>query len=395
MATMAIMERPPPLGDLKSQSRLSRTGALISGSDHQRQMQQRPPSSQCSQRSWSSSGQQSGLGPPLPPSARTGLMHSESAPSLMPNTRPASNLASLKNVRLQRQPRAPEGLQSAIWSDGHSHLGDDSWPAHAVPLWVFTGKDRIKPEYKEEVKFTLHDEKYINFAVRLKCGVGDRYGGGSVGIIHSPDRSETYPGAEGQLIQITEVMVQPNNTVVITAVGDLGFRVLESWMPRGLMGLQLGFIEAIPGAGKRVVSIFDTCVRDPSMILFAKMARVVPGLADALSSGGPFTIFLPTSEAITNLGFFEDDLLQRSDLDQLLGCHMCRGKVLSDAMYSGRTFQALDGTILHMTFQQWPRGNPRVNEVPVQHMDILCLNGVIHTLCGMMSPSPACERRRR
>lgn len=332
--------------------------------------------------------------PPNPPSARTGLMFSRSAPSLTPRGGQADMVASMKGVHLRRKNAKPESVPKAVWSDSNAHLDADAWPHHAVPLWVFHGKDRPRPGYKEEVRFTLREEKYINYCVRMRCGLGDHYNGGAVGLVYSPDRSEAVPGTEGQLITIIDVIVQPNNTVSITAVGDVHFRVKSSWMPRGMMGLQMAQIEAA-GQAEKLDSILDTCATEPNMTIFARMMAAVPSLANELRGGGPYTVFVPTNEALGNLGISEQELLESPYLESIVGCHICPGKVPCGQLYSGRTFQAVDGTILQVTFARWPRGCPSVNEVPIEHMDISCSNGVVHSIVGLLSATPAPSRRRR
>eukprot|EP00928_Gymnodinium_smaydae_P079918 TRINITY_DN63745_c0_g1_i1.p2 TRINITY_DN63745_c0_g1~~TRINITY_DN63745_c0_g1_i1.p2 ORF type:complete len:442 (+),score=63.95 TRINITY_DN63745_c0_g1_i1:146-1471(+) len=389
------LSKPP---SVRSSGGLRHTGALISGGSGIPQEQPlRPPSSnRSSARSLASSIEYNQVehGPPNPPSARTGLMFSRSAPSLTPRGGQAEMVASMKNVHLRRRNAKPEGVPKAVWSDSNAHLDADAWPHHAIPLWVFHGKDRPRPGFKEEVRFTLREEKYINFCVRLHCGVGDHYNGGAVGLVYSPDRSEAVPGTEGQLITIIDVNVQPNNTVAITAVGDVHFKVKDSWMPRGMMGLQMAHIEA-SGQTEKLDNVLETCATEPNMTLFAKLMAAVPHIAEQLQSGGPFTVFVPTNDALANLGLSEQEMLESPHLEYIVGCHICPGRVACEAMYSGRTLQALDGTILQVTFTRWPRGAPSVNEVPIEHMDINCTNGVIHSIVGMMNPAPAPSRRRR
>merc|ERR1719210_2794143 len=105
------------------------------------------------------------------------------------------------------------------------------------------------------------------------------------------------------------------------------------------------------------------------------MLTAVPQLATELGGNGPFTVFVPTNEAFMNLGLSEDELLERPDLESLLRCHIVPGKVTCEAMYSGRTLQALDGSILQMTFARWPRGLPSVNEVPFEQRMSKCSTG--------------------
>lgn len=334
-------------------------------------------------------------GPPPPPSGRTGMLHSNSAPTIEPMNGLARNLPSLKNVTMTRQVQRSETVPKAVWSDSNAHLNEDEWPAHAVALWVFTGKDRPRPGFREEVRFTLRDERYINFCVRLRCGLGDRYGGGSVGIVHSADRSEADVGSEGQLISITDVCIQPNNTVIITAIGDVPFRVKRAWMPRGLRGLQLAFIEAA-GMGSHLASIVRTCSTEPCLTIFGRMLTALPELSDYLDGSGKFTVFAPTNEALYNLGMNEEELLSSPDLEALVLCHVCPNlKAPSEALYNGRTLRAMDGTVLQVNFLRWPKGAPSVNDVPLEHLDVFCTNGVIHTITGLLRPAPAPIARKR
>jgi len=275
-----------------------------------------------------------------------------------------------------------------------AHL-EERWPAHAVPLFLFVGRDRPRPAYREEVRFTLRDEKYVNFGLRLKCGTGDRYMGGSVGLVYSADSSEALPGTEGQLAMITDIIVNPDNSVVVSAVGDLNFHVLQSWMPRGLRGMQLAFIDVDPPSEPIHRPIAETCGRQASLQLFARLVSAAESVAQTLTSGGPFTAFVPTDAALrATLARDEERLMARPDhLEAILQCYICYEQVLSEAMYTGRVMKALDGTMLMVTFTTWPKGGPRVNDVPIEHMDIRCSNGVIHAIAGPLSPAPAARQR--
>eukprot|EP00929_Paragymnodinium_shiwhaense_P120134 TRINITY_DN92022_c0_g1_i1.p1 TRINITY_DN92022_c0_g1~~TRINITY_DN92022_c0_g1_i1.p1 ORF type:complete len:404 (+),score=68.39 TRINITY_DN92022_c0_g1_i1:178-1389(+) len=334
-------------------------------------------------------------GPPPPPSGRTGLMHSSSAPSMEFRSSFAENVPAMKNVRAQRFNAQPEPLPKNVWSDSCSHLpNEEPWPQHAVPLWVFTGTDRPRPAYREQVRFKLTGEKYVNFATRLRCGKGDHYMGGAVGIVYSPDRTETVPGTDGQLIMVTDVVTMPDQSAVVTCVGDLEFVVQHSWIPRGLNGLQMATITA-KNSAPRLETIAEACLAEPTMTIFGRMLAAVPALAETLNKPGAYTVFAPTDEALFALGISEEELLQRPDLDALVSAHFCPGKVNCEAMYSGRTMRSYDGTILQLAFARWPRAGPSVNDVPIEHMDIPCSNGVIHSIVGMLGSSPAPSRRRR
>lgn len=325
------------------------------------------------------------MGAPAPPSGRTGIMHSGSAPTLTPKYAPYENVPALKNVRMIRPGPNPEAQPAAVWTDSVQHLGDELWPVNAVPLFVFTGqRDRPRPGYREEVKFTLREDKYINFAVRLRCGGGDKYMGGSVGLMYSEDRREVQPGEEGQLATILEIVVQLDNSICVTCVGDLPFRVLRAWLPRGLRGLQMALVDVMKVA-PRLQPILQACESEPDMQLFAAVCNGCPDIADLLRGPGPFTAFVPMNDSFD---LTPEELLANPRLASVIRSHISITHVPLEAMYSGRPLQALDGTLLIVSFGQWPRGDPMVNDVPIEHMDIQCSNGVIHLINGVITPKP-------
>ncbi|CAE8709940.1 unnamed protein product [Polarella glacialis] len=105
--------------------------------------------------------------PPVPVSAgRSGRlsasgMSMNEVPMLEPYTELAENIPTLRKAQPRRTAGPPEGIPKAIWSDSVAHLGDEPWPAHAVPLFVFSGKDRPRPAYREEITFTLREDRYL------------------------------------------------------------------------------------------------------------------------------------------------------------------------------------------------------------------------------------------
>lgn len=306
-------------------------------------------------------------------------------------------MASMKNVHLKRFHGPPESLPKAIWTDSVNHITDVEWPLHAVPLFVFCGKDRPRPGYREEARFTVRDERYIPFALRLRCGAGDKYMGGTIGLVHSEDLDEAAPGSEGQLATVIDIGIQPNNTIVITCVGDLQFRVTRTWMPRGFKGLQLAFVEVARESASQLYPILESLADEPGFGLFHRLLMAgAPRLAQALSqSTGPFTVFAPTDDAlVAKFGTTsEGEILQMPGLEAVLACHVCPEKVTCEAFYGGRTLQGVDGTVLTVMFGKWPRGDPSVNSIPILNMDILCRNGLIHSVGGVLSPAPMPGKR--
>lgn len=278
-----------------------------------------------------------------------------------------------------------ETQPQAVWSDSVQHLGDDDWPVNSVPLFVFTGqRDRPRPGYREEIKFSLREDKYITFAIRLRAGGGDRYMGGTIGLIYSEDRREVQPGAEGQLATVVDIVVKHDTSIEVTCVGDLPFRVMRAWLPRGLRGLQMGLVDVMKVA-PRLQGILQTCESEPDLQLFAKVLRGCPEIARLLSGPGPFTVFVPVNRSFD---LSAEEILANPRLESIVRSHISTTHVPVEAMYSGRPVSAIDGTLLMLAFNQWPRGEPSVNGVPIAHMDVQCSNGVIHLIDGVLAPNP-------
>lgn len=295
---------------------------------------------------------------------------------------------------MRRQWGAAESVPKAVWSDALIHMGDEQWPAHSVPLFVFTGEnDRPRPSYKEEFRFTLKDERYINYCVRMRCG----FMGTSIGLVYSPDRMEAGPGTEGQLITVIDSIIMPDNTVVLCAIGDLGFQVIRTWMPRGLGGVQVAFVQVDQVSAPRLSPIAETLASEPAFSFFAQLIHNAPRLREQLAGTGPFTGFVPSYHAMRDFigDRSEEEVLQMPDLEAWLSSHFILGRVTLEAMYSGRSAQALDGTILTLTFTRWPRAGPCINDIPLEHVDIMCKNGVVHSIQGVITPAPVPARRGR
>mmetsp|Transcript_26898 Transcript_26898/g.62464 ORF Transcript_26898/g.62464 Transcript_26898/m.62464 type:complete len:435 (+) Transcript_26898:29-1333(+) len=337
-----------------------------------------------------------------PPSAsKSGLLYSNKAPSLEPYTGLAQNIPVLQKAAPKRFKGPPEQVPKAIWSDSVAHLpSDEEWPLHAVPLFIFGGIDRPRPAYREELKFTLRNDKYVSFALRLRCGTGDHYMGGTVGLMHSPERQEALVGDKGQLVTIIDLVVQPDNSVIVTAIGDLEFVVARTWMPRGLRGLQLAFVDVHKAAAPPLQPILQTCNEEPGFGLFGQLLARAAGFEEVAAAmggaDGPFTVFVPRDPELMSClgGGSLQEMLRTPQLPALLACHIVRGRVPFEALYTGRTLRAIDGTILMVTFTQWPRGGPCINEIPGDHMDIFCSNGVIHVIRGVLQPAPRPAQRR-
>jgi LPXTG-motif cell wall-anchored protein len=108
-------------------------------------------------------------------------------------------------------------------------------------------------------------------------------------------------------------------------------------------------------------------------------------LVDALKGEGPFTVFAPTDDAfaalLSSLGVTAEELLNRSDLSDILLYHVVKGKVLSTDLVDGMEASTLNGKKVIITL------NPaKVNDSNIATTDIQTTNGVIHVIDAVLLP---------
>ena len=111
------------------------------------------------------------------------------------------------------------------------------------------------------------------------------------------------------------------------------------------------------------------------------------GLAEALRSEGPFTVFAPTDAAFESLpmGALNALLLNpEGDLAQILLYHVVAGKILSSDLSDGLTVTTLQGSTLVFSLAD----GAKVNEATIIAADIEASNGVIHVIDAVLLPAP-------
>jgi uncharacterized surface protein with fasciclin (FAS1) repeats len=116
-------------------------------------------------------------------------------------------------------------------------------------------------------------------------------------------------------------------------------------------------------------------------------AAKAAGLAETLSTGGPFTIFAPTDEAFARLpkGAI-DELLEpesKAKLAAILKLHVVSGRVDSTGAAAARQAKSLQGGVLRIE----PRdGGLAVNGSKVIRADVNASNGIIHAIDAVILP---------
>ena len=116
-------------------------------------------------------------------------------------------------------------------------------------------------------------------------------------------------------------------------------------------------------------------------------AATAAGLAEALATNGPFTVFAPTDEAFAALpeGTVEN-LLQpenRAELERLLQHHIVAGRLPAEEVLAAESLETLAGTTLQVTLDG---EQPRVGGADITATNVMAGNGVIHVIDAVLLP---------
>jgi transforming growth factor-beta-induced protein len=116
-------------------------------------------------------------------------------------------------------------------------------------------------------------------------------------------------------------------------------------------------------------------------------AAQAAGLADALASGGPFTVLAPTDDAFSKLpeGTVETLLKpeNKEKLANILKYHVIAGRVYSDAAVDGKEAKTLLGQNIRVSFGD---AGAKINDAKLLTTDIDASNGVIHVIDSVLLP---------
>jgi len=117
---------------------------------------------------------------------------------------------------------------------------------------------------------------------------------------------------------------------------------------------------------------------------------VKAGLADTVSTGGPFTVFAPTNEAFAKLPKDIVDALMADPelLKQVLLFHVVSGAVYSKDLSNDAVVNSVQGGPLRVNLYQNYYTTITVNGKRVKKIDIPASNGVIHLVKDVLYPIP-------
>lgn len=131
-------------------------------------------------------------------------------------------------------------------------------------------------------------------------------------------------------------------------------------------------------------NIVETAKNAGSFSTLLKAAEVA-GLADTLSTGGPFTIFAPTDEAFSKIPSetLNSLLNDPEKLKGILLYHGVEGKVKSTDLSGTMKVKTLQGQEILIDATD----GVKINDATVINADIETDNGIIHVINKVILPS--------
>ena len=140
---------------------------------------------------------------------------------------------------------------------------------------------------------------------------------------------------------------------------------------------------ANPFSGEYMSNIVETAVAAGTFKTLVA-AVTAAGLADTLSSPGPFTVFAPNDEAFAKLpaGTVDALLADIPKLTKILTYHVVSGDVRATDVAKLHEAKTVEGSNVHIH----ANGGVKINESNVITADIACSNGVIHVVDAVLLP---------
>lgn len=134
-------------------------------------------------------------------------------------------------------------------------------------------------------------------------------------------------------------------------------------------------------------TVYDI-ISDNAQLNTLEAAIDAAGLAETLSSGGPFTIFAPNDNAFALLpeGLLETLLSDPEGLlTEILFYHVISGNIESGSLEDGQVVMTLYGEDVTITFFE---GNVFVNDAQIIVTDLIGDNGIVHIIDAVLVPGP-------
>jgi len=132
-----------------------------------------------------------------------------------------------------------------------------------------------------------------------------------------------------------------------------------------------------------MANIVETAVKAGSFKTLVTAVQAA-GLAQTLSSSGPFAVFAPTDEAFARLppGTVENLLKDKARLTAILTYHVVAGRHPAADVITKSSLQTVQGQSIRID----ARDGVKVNDARVIAPDVLTDNGIIHVIDRVILP---------
>ena len=132
-----------------------------------------------------------------------------------------------------------------------------------------------------------------------------------------------------------------------------------------------------------MANIVETAVKAGSFKTLVTAVQAA-GLAQTLSSPGPFTVFAPTDEAFARLpaGTVENLLKDKAKLTAVLTYHVVAGRHPAADVMTKSSLQTVQGQSVRID----ARNGVKVNDANVIAPDVMADNGIIHVIDHVILP---------
>lgn len=150
--------------------------------------------------------------------------------------------------------------------------------------------------------------------------------------------------------------------------------------------------------------IYDAARENEDLTGSADLADTA-GMKERLRNEGPYTAFLPTNAALSQMDAARRaELIQpanRASLETLIRAHIVKGSYTIEQLKTeaaragqdGLTLETLSGDKMRVTYDA--KDGLRINGISVVETDILCSNGVIHPISTTIIPASRGENDER
>jgi len=187
------------------------------------------------------------------------------------------------------------------------------------------------------------------------------------------------PAANGTIHVINQILTPADSGLTLPAADPAFVTLMDETADATLEELKRA-----DTADQTMVEVLNSV----SGLSIAARAVDVAGLTAALEQPGPYTLFVPTDPAFSQLPDTQlDELLNDSAaLADVLQYHLVLDMLTSADLATTPTLLSASGATLEITVQE--NGRIFVNGAPIYQTDIETSNGIIHVIGAVLMPLP-------